>query len=184
MRIQSRAGCFDVGLFDRHRSAGYMLKMSVKAIPSEYDSLIPYLCLRDAAKAIEFYKAVFGATELVRMPSPDGTKVMHAELKFRNHVLMIGEENPQMGAFGPPQNGPPPPAGVMFYVEDVDGLFKTAVAHGAKSLQPPTDMFWGDRYGKFLDPFGHLWAIATHIRDVPPEEMDKGAAEWAKKNKS
>ena len=160
-----------------------MLEMSVKPIPNQYDSLIPYLCVKDAAKAIEFYKSVFGATELVRMPSPDGTKVMHAELLFRKHVLMLGEENPQMGALGPQQNGPPPPASVMFYVDDVDTLFKKAAAHGAKNLQPPTDMFWGDRYAKFLDPFGHLWGIATHIRDVSPEEMAKAATEWAKKNK-
>ena len=160
-----------------------MLEMSAKPIPNQYDSLIPYLCVKDAAKAIEFYKSVFGATELVRMPSPDGTKVMHAELLFRKHVLMLGEENPQMGALGPQQNGPPPPASVMFYVDDVDALFKKAAAHGAKNLQPPTDMFWGDRYAKFLDPFGHLWGIATHIRDVSPEEMAKAATEWAQKNK-
>jgi PhnB protein len=156
--------------------------MSVKPIPDHYDSLIPYLCLKDAAKAIEFYKKVFGATELVRMPSPDGTKVMHAELKFRGHVLMLGEENHQMGAVGPQPGGPPPPASVFFYVEDVDALFKNAVANGAKNLQPPTDMFWGDRYAKFLDPFGHLWAIATHTHDVSPEEMAKAATEWAKKD--
>jgi PhnB protein len=155
--------------------------MSVKPIPSEYEGLTPYFCVRDTARAIEFYKTVFGAAELVRMPSPDGTKVMHAELKFRNHVLMLGEENPQMGAFAPQQNGPPPPASVMFYVEDVDGLFNKAVAHGSKGLQAPTDMFWGDRYAKFLDPFGHLWGIATHIRDVSPDEMAKAAAEWAQK---
>jgi PhnB protein len=160
-----------------------MVEMSAKPIPNQYDSLIPYLCVKDAAKAIEFYKSVFGATELVRMPTPDGAKVMHAELLFRKHVLMLGEENPQMGALGPQQNGPPPPASVMFYVDDVDGLFEKAAAHGAKSLQPPTDMFWGDRYAKFLDPFGHLWGIATHIRDVSPEEMAKAATEWAKKNK-
>lgn len=161
-----------------------MLAMSTKPIPEGLDSLIPYLCVRDAAKAIEFYKAVFDATESVRMPSPDGKKVVHAELKIRGHVLMLGEENPEMGALGPQPNGPPPPVSVMFYVADVDGLFKRATANGAKPLMPPMDMFWGDRYGKFIDPFGHQWGVATHIKDVTPEEMAKGAEEWAKKTKS
>ena len=97
---------------------------------------------------------------------------------------MLGDENPQMGALAPQPTGPPPPVGLMFYTDDVDALFKKATDHGAKALQPPTDMFWGDRYGKFLDPFGHQWSIATHIKDVSPQEMEKGAAEWAKKNKS
>jgi PhnB protein len=154
--------------------------MSAKPIPDDYDALVPHFVVRGAAKAIEFYKDVFGATELMRMPSPDG-KIAHAEIKIRGHVLMLGDENPKMGALAPQPNGPPPPAGLMFYVEDVDALFKKAVACGAKSLMPPTDMFWGDRYGKFLDPFGHLWAVATHQKDVPPEEMAKAAAEWAKK---
>jgi PhnB protein len=157
--------------------------MSAKPIPDGYDSLIPYVVVRDAAKAIEFYKTVFNAVEFVRMPTPDGKKVAHAELKIRNHVLMLGDENPQMGAIAPQPGGPPPPVGLMFYVEDVDGFFKKAVANGAKSLMPPTDMFWGDRYGKFMDPFGHMWSVATHIKDVSPEEMAKGAAEWAKKAK-
>jgi len=153
-----------------------------KPIPDGYDALVPYFVVRGAVKAIEFYKAVFGATELLRMPSPDGTKIGHAELKIRGHVLMLGDENPQMGAVAPQPNGPPPPVGLMFYVEDVDALFNLAISKGAKALMPPTDMFWGDRYGKFLDPFGHLWSVATHIKDVPPEEMAKGAEEWSRKN--
>jgi uncharacterized glyoxalase superfamily protein PhnB len=157
--------------------------MSAKPIPDGYDALLPYFVVRGAANAIEFYKDVFGATELVRMPSPDGKKIMHAEIKIHGHVLMLGDENPQMGAVAPQPNGPPPPASVMFYTEDVDALFKKAVAKGAKGLMPPMDMFWGDRYGKFLDPFGHLWGVATHKKDVSPEEMAKGAEEWAKKNR-
>jgi PhnB protein len=158
--------------------------MSAKPIPDGYDALLPYLVVRDAAKAIEFYKTVFGATELVRMPSPDGKKVIHAEIKIRGHVMMLGDENPQMGALAPQTNGPAPPCSLMFYTDDVDALFKKATAHGSKALQPPMDMFWGDRYGKFLDPFGHQWGIATHIKDVSPQEMEKGAAEWAKKSQS
>jgi uncharacterized glyoxalase superfamily protein PhnB len=154
--------------------------MSAKPIPDGYDALIPYIVVRDAAKAIEFYKEVFGATELVRMPSPDGKKIMHAEIKIRGHVLMLGEEYPEMGVLAPQPNVLPP-VGVMYYVPDVDALYKKAVAKGAKALMPPMDMFWGDRYGKFADPFGHQWAVATHLKDVSPEEMAKGAAEWAKK---
>jgi PhnB protein len=155
--------------------------MSTKRIPDGYDSLIPSIVVRDAAKAIEFYKDVFGATELMRMPYPDGSKIAHAELKIRNHVMMLGDENPQMGAVAPQPNTTPPPASVMLYVEDVDKTFNQAVAKGAKSMMPPMDMFWGDRYGKFVDPFGHLWGVATHKKDVTSEEMAKGAAEWGKK---
>jgi uncharacterized glyoxalase superfamily protein PhnB len=155
--------------------------MSAKPIPEGYDALIPYFVVRDAAKAIDFYKEVFGATELVRMPSPDGKKIMHAEIKIRSHVLMLGEEHPQMGVLAPQANTAPPVA-VMYYVPDVDALFNKAVSKGAKPLMPPMDMFWGDRYGKFADPFGHHWSVATHIKDVSPADMAKGAAEWAKKN--
>jgi uncharacterized glyoxalase superfamily protein PhnB len=144
--------------------------------------LVPYFVVRGAVQAIEFYKAVFGATELLRMPSPDGKKIGHAELKIRGHVLMLADENPQMGAVAPQLNGPPPPVGLMFYSDNVDALYHLALSRGAKGLMPPTDMFWGDRYGKFLDPFGHLWSVATHIKDVSPAEMAKGAEEWSRKN--
>jgi PhnB protein len=154
--------------------------MSSKRIPDGYDALIPSFIVRDAAKAIEFYKDVFGATELMRMPYPDGSKIVHAELKIRDHVMMLGDENPQMGAVAPQPNSPPPPTSVMLYVDDVDKTFNQAVAKGAKSMMPPMDMFWGDRYGKFVDPFGHLWGVATHKKDVSAEEMTKGAQEWGK----
>ena len=137
--------------------------MSAKPIPDGYDALIPSMIVRDAAKAIEFYKDVLGATELMRMPYPDGQKIAHAELKIRNHVLMLGDECPEMGALAPQQTGAPPPAGIMLYVDDVDKLFNKAVAKGAKSLMPPMDMFWGDRYGKFIDPFGHQWLIGKPL---------------------
>ena len=154
--------------------------MSTKSIPDGYDALIPCAIVRDAAKAIEFYKDIFGATELMRMNYPDSPKIAHAEIKIRNHVLMLGDENPQMGAVAPQPAAPPPPASVMLYVDDVDAVFNKAVGKGAKSMMPPMDMFWGDRYGKFIDPFGHLWGVATHKKDVSPAEMAKGAAEWGK----
>jgi uncharacterized glyoxalase superfamily protein PhnB len=151
-----------------------------KAIPDGYDALIPSKIVHDAAKAIEFYKAVFGATEVMRMNYPDSSRIAHAEIKIRNHVLMLGDENPQMGAFAPQPDGKMPPASVMIYVTDVDAIFNKALANGAKSMMPVMEMFWGDRYGKFLDPFGHLWGVATHKKDVTPEECAKAAAEWAK----
>ena len=156
--------------------------MSAKPIPDEYDALMPSFIVRDAAKAIEFYKNVFGATEVMRAPYPDNpSRLMHAELKIRNHVLMLGDECPEMGALAPkPQEGMAP-SSVMVYFADVDGVFKKAVSQGAKPVMPPADMFWGDRYAKFTDPFGHQWGIATHTHDVSPEEMARGAAEWAKK---
>src|ERR1051325_7299183 len=154
--------------------------MSTKAIPDGYDVLIPCAIVRDAAAAIEFYKQVFGATEVLRMNYPDSPKIAHAELKIRGHVLMLGDECPQMGIVAPPPGGAMPPASVMIYVQDVDAVFKQALSQGATTVMPPTDMFWGDRYGKFMDPFGHLWGVATHTRDMTPDEIAKGAAAWGK----
>ena len=116
----------------------------------------------------------------MRMNYPDSPKIAHAEIKIRNHVLMLGDENPQMGAFAPPADGKMPSSSVMIYVTDVDAVIAKAVAKGAKSMMPVMDMFWGDRYGKFLDPFGHLWGVATHTKDVSPEECAKAMAEWGK----
>lgn len=154
--------------------------MTAKAIPDGYDALIPSLVVRDAAKAIDFYKEVFGATELMRMNYPDSPKIAHAEIKIRNHVLMLGDENPQMGALGPQPGAGMPPSSVMIYVTDVDATFNHAVAKGAKPLFPPMDMFWGDRFGKFVDPFGHSWGVATHKKEVSPEACTQAMASWAK----
>ena len=158
--------------------------MNTKAIPEVYDSLIPSLVVREAAKAIDFYKEVFGATELMRMNMPQSDKIAHAEIKIRNHVLMLNDESPQMGVLAPQPSPTPPACGVMLYVADVDATFKKATEKGAKPVMPPMDMFWGDRYAKFIDPFGHLWGIATHQKDVSPEECAKAMEEWAKQHKS
>lgn len=139
--------------------------------------MIPYLVVRDAAKAIDFYKELFGATELLRMTHPDRPLIMHAEIKIRDHVLMLGDENPQGNVLSPLSLNGPSPVSVMLYVKDVDAVFNKAVSLGAKPVLPPMDMFWGDRFGKFVDPFGHLWSVATHQEDLTPEEMAKGAAE-------
>lgn len=155
--------------------------MSTQPIPQGYDSLIPSLVVADAARAIEFYKDVFGAQEVVRMNYPDSAKIAHAELKIRNHVLMLGDECPEMGVLAPKSGGPTPPRSTMIYVANVDATFQKALNKGATPAMPPMDMFWGDRYGKFVDPFGHLWGVATHTKDVSKEECEEGMANWGKK---
>lgn len=148
--------------------------MGVKAIPEGYYSLTPYLVTKGAADAIEFYKKAFGAEELMRMPGPGG-RIMHAELKIGNSILMLSDENPERGYLSPTTIGG---AGcsVMLYTDDVDATFKSALAAGATEDMAPMDMFWGDRMGNLKDPFGHNWAIATHKEDVSPEEMEKRMA--------
>ena len=145
--------------------------MSVKAIPDGYYSLTPYLVVKGAVEAIEFYTKAFGAEEMVRMPGPGG-RIMHAEVKIGNTMLMLSDENPERGYLSPQTVGGPS-SSIMFYTDDVDGIFKQAAAAGAKAVQPPTDMFWGDRMANISDPFGHNWAIATHKEDVSPAEMEK-----------
>jgi PhnB protein len=150
---------------------------NVRPIPEGYHSITPQLTCRDAARAIDFYKKVLGAKEIMRMPGPDG-RVMHAELQIGDSRFMIGDEFPGMSV------APAPSAlhssSLFVYTEDVDGLFNNAVQAGAKADMPPSDMFWGDRYGKFTDPFGHQWGIATHKEDVAPEEMKRRSEEWTK----
>jgi uncharacterized glyoxalase superfamily protein PhnB len=149
-----------------------------QAIPEGYRSLTPYLRCRDAAAAIDFYKKAFGAEETVRMPGPDG-KVMHAELKIGDSMLMLGEENAQHKMHSPLSLGGSG-SGLHIYVNDVDKAWERATKAGCQVAMPLQNMFWGDRYGKLVDPFGHEWSIGTHIEDVPPEEMPKRAAEAMK----
>lgn len=145
--------------------------MPVKAIPDGYHTLTPYLVCRNAAEAIPFYEKALGATELYRMPGPDGS-VMHAELQIGTSRLMLSDENPQMGSTSPAALGGTP-VSTFIYTEDVDAAFTRAVDAGATVKMPPTDMFWGDRFASVVDPFGHEWAMATHVEDVPPDEMMK-----------
>ena len=151
--------------------------MSVKAIPDGYYSLTPYLIIKGAAEAIEFYKSAFGAVEIIRMPGPGG-RIMHAEVKIGNTMLMLSDENPERGYLSPTTRGGAT-SSVMLYTDDVDATFKKALAAGAKQESAPSDMFWGDRMGNLTDPFGHSWAIATHKEDVSPEEMQKRMAAMA-----
>ncbi len=146
----------------------------VQPIPDGYHSVNPYIVVDNAAAAIDFYRRAFGAAELFRMPGPDG-KVMHAEIQIGNSRVMLSDENPQMGATSP-KTLKGSPASLLIYTENVDALHKQAVGAGATEQMPVTNMFWGDRYSKVVDPFGHVWQLATHIEDVAPEEMGKRAA--------
>jgi PhnB protein len=146
----------------------------VKAIPDGYPTVTPYLIVDGASAAIEFYCSVLGATERMRMPAPDD-KVGHAELEIGNSVIMLADEFPDMGTLGPRAVGGSP-VSLHVYVEDVDSVFERALGAGAKALRAVEERFYGDRSGQFEDPFGHRWDVATHVEDVPPEEMAKRMA--------
>ncbi len=143
--------------------------MPVKPIPEGYHSVTPYLIIKGASAAIDFYKRAFGATELFRMPDPGGKGIMHAEIKIGDSPIMLADEQPQM--YRGPQSLGGTPVSLMLYVDDVDTVFPRALSAGAKEVKPVQDQFYGDRSGTLTDPFGHLWTIATHKRDVSSEEM-------------
>ena len=143
----------------------------VRAIPEGYHSISPALTCSDAARAIEFYKSVFGAVEMMRMPSPDG-KISHAELKIGDSIIFVNDIMGPMAAVTPGT----PRLSLFLYVENADKTFTRAVAAGAQIDMALENQFWGDRYGKVTDPFGHQWGIATHVEDVAPEEIGKRAA--------
>ncbi|SAL85878.1 glyoxalase/bleomycin resistance protein/dioxygenase superfamily protein [Caballeronia arvi] len=152
-----------------------MSNSAVDPIPQGMHSLTPHLVCAGAAEAIEFYKRAFDAIELGRMPGPDG-KLMHAIVKIGDSTLMLVDEFPQFGSVGPKAlKGSP--VTIHLYVKDVDATVKQAEGAGAKVTMPVADMFWGDRYGRLEDPFGHQWSVATHTRDVTPEEMKQAMAQ-------
>ncbi len=146
---------------------------NVKPIPNGYHSVTPYLIIKGAGDAIEYYKKAFGATELFRM-AHEG-KVGHAEIKIGDSPIMLADEHPDMGYVGPKTLGGTP-VSIMIYVEDVDSVFNQAIAAGGVQNKPLQDQFYGDRSGTLTDPFGHVWTVATHKEDVTPEEMDKRVA--------
>ena len=148
-----------------------------KPIPQGYHTATPYLTLKNASEAIDFYKRAFGAEEVVRMSAPDGKGVMHAEIKIGDSMLMLADEMPQGDCRSPKSLGGTS-VNIFLYVQDVDSTFQKATAAGAKVTMPPTDMFWGDRYSKVVDPYGHSWGIATHKLDMTPEEIEKGQKEF------
>ncbi len=147
----------------------------VKPIPDGYPQVTPYLIVDGGEAAIRFYTKALGATERMRMPWTGG-RIGHAELELGDSLIMLADENPEMGILGPKAVGGTPVT-ISVYVEDVDSVVERALAEGAKSLRPVENQFYGDRSGQFEDPFGHRWSVATHVEDVPPEEMTKRAAE-------
>jgi uncharacterized glyoxalase superfamily protein PhnB len=144
-----------------------------QAIPDGYQTITPHLVVKGGSEAIDFYVRAFGAEELCRMPGPDG-KLMHAELQIGDSKVFLAEECPEWGVLGP-QNGASPVT-IHVYVSDVDSAYQRAVDAGATAAMPPADMFWGDRYGKLVDPFGHHWSMATHVEDLAPEQMQERMA--------
>jgi PhnB protein len=149
--------------------------MAVKPIPEGYHTATPYLAVDDAAEAIEYYKKAFGAKERARMDAPGG-KIGHAELEIGDSLVMLSDPFPQASTRTPKELGGTS-ASVFMYVEDVDAVVKRAIDAGATVEMEVADQFWGDRFGTVRDPFGHLWSIATHVEDVPPEEMAERAKE-------
>jgi PhnB protein len=150
------------------------MSSDVKPIPDGYRGATPYLCCKDASRAIEFYVEAFGATELMRMAQPDG-RIGHAEIRIGEAPIMLADEFPEIGVRSPQAIGGSPVT-IHLYVEDVDAIATRAVARGATLVRPVEDQFYGDRNCKLEDPFGHFWMISTHKEDVAPEEMKKRAA--------
>jgi len=150
----------------------------VKAIPEGYHSVTPYLIIKDAAKALDFYKKAFNATEVMRFADPKGT-VMHAEIKIGNSIIMLADEFPKMDCYSPQTVGGSP-IFIHLYVENVDKITQQAIAAGAKVQRPVADQFYGDRSGSVIDPFGHIWNISTHVEDVAPEEIKRRQAAMMK----
>ena len=160
----------------------YELESLTDACPKGFSSVTPHLVIKDCAKAIDFYKKALGAKELYRSLMPNG-RVMHAMIQIGNSFVMMADEFPDMGSVGPTTLGGTSTS-LHIYTEDADALYKQAIDAGATPIMPIADMFWGDRYGQIKDPFGHRWDIATHKKDVSPEEMEKMAKEMFSQNKS
>ncbi len=150
---------------------------NAKPVPPGFHTITPTLTMRDADKAIEFYKRAFGAEERMRFPGPDGKSIMHAELKIGDSLIFLSEEHPEMGCRGPQSLGGTP-VGLYLCVEDADRAFNRAVSAGARADMPVADMFWGDRCGQLTDPFGHKWSLATHKEDLSQEEIRKRAVDF------
>jgi len=149
----------------------------IKGQRKGFHTITPGLVVKGADKAIEFYKKAFGAEESERMNGPDGKSVMHAELRIGDSLFFVGDEAPDMGALSPQSIGGTP-CTIHLYVTDADAVFKRAVAAGAQVKMPMEDMFWGDRYGKVTDPFGHVWGVATPKEDLTPDEMRQRTKEF------
>ena len=152
--------------------------MTVKPIPDGYHAVTPYLIVKGAADALDFYQKAFGAEERMRMENKG--MIMHAEVKIGDSVVMVADEFPDMG-YVAPQTAGGTPVSLMIYVKDVDKVFDRAIAAGAKEKRPVNNEFYGDRVGTVVDPYGHVWSIATHVEDVPADEMDRRFRDMTKK---
>jgi PhnB protein len=148
--------------------------MPVQPVPDGYHTVTPYLIVDGAAQAIEYYRKAFSASELLRIPDPQG-RIAHAEIRIGDSVIMLADEHPEMGHRGPHALGGTG-VSMLLYLADVDAVFERAISAGGKSRRPVADQFYGDRMGTLEDPFGHVWTIGTHIEDVPPEEMKRRMA--------
>jgi len=163
--------------------AAKKLTVAVKPIPEGYHAITPFLTVRGADRAIDFYRRAFGAEELSRMPGPDGQSVMHAELKIGDSRIFLCDEIPGMGCRSPQSLGGSA-SGIYLYVRDADETFRKAAALGATVKRPLEDAFWGDRCGTVTDPFGYDWSVATHKEDVPPEEMKRRMGDFLEEMKA
>jgi PhnB protein len=166
-------------LYKDYKDKEIPMSNKVKPVPDGYHTATPYLTIRGAAAAIDFYKRAFGAQELFRMPTPDG-KIMHAEITIGDSHIMLADES-SIGETKSPQTLNGSSTGIFLYLNDVDAAFKQAVKAGAKETMPLQNMFWGDRFGKLTDPFGHRWMLATHVEDVSPAEIEERMAATATK---
>lgn len=153
----------------------------VKPIPEGYHSVTPYLIVDDAKAAIDFYKTAFGAEEKFRLPM--GDRIGHAEIKIGDSHIMLADEFPDMGHLGPKSRGGAT-SSIVLYVDDVNSAFPKAIQAGAKETKPLEDQFWGDRMGTLTDPFGHVWSLATNVREVSPQEMQQKMEEFSKQKQS
>jgi PhnB protein len=158
----------------RAKTAPKTAPKKVSPIPTGYRTVTPYLTVNDGPAALAFYGRAFGAREIMRMPAPGG-KLGHAEMRIGDSIVMLSDEFPGVSSQKAPTSLGGTTGSLMLYVPNVDAAFKRAVDAGCKSLMAPTDMFWGDRFGKLEDPYGNQWGLATHTRDVPPKEMAEAA---------
>jgi PhnB protein len=152
--------------------------MAVKPVPAGYHTVTPYLIVEGAAQALDFYKNAFGAAEVMRMPMPGG-RIGHAEIKIGDSHIMLADAMPEMGVRSAQDLGGTP-VSILLYVDDVDAVYNRTIKAGAKELRPLQNQFYGDRSGTLIDPFGHTWTIATHVEDVPPEEIARRFEEFKK----
>lgn len=168
------------GAAKRAPQAAARKSKKVQAIPAGYGAVMPQLVVSPCAEALDFYERAFGAQLGMRMPGPDGL-LMHAEMNIGGSIIMLADEVSMPGEVvrKSPKNAGAITGGVMLYVEDVDSVFQRALAEGAKSVREPTDEFWGDRFAQLEDPFGHIWSMATHVRDVSPEEMQAAMSQMS-----